>query len=106
QIKPSYLEDLEAGNYMELPAEVYVRGFLKSLSQLYRIKEEVLIDQFEKERGLEPLSVNLSAKREKLFALTPRTLVIGIRSLVALAALAYVGTQIRSVLVPPVLEVF
>ena len=104
QIRPSYLEDLEAGNYAKLPAEVYIRGFLKSLSETYHIKEQILIDQYEKERGLDPASVKLVSKKERWFVLTPKTLVIGARILVGLIALFYVVTEIRSVLIPPSLE--
>ena len=48
QIKPNYLELLEAGAYSKLPAEVYIRGFLKSLADFYHIKEQMLIDQMKK----------------------------------------------------------
>ena len=51
QIKPIYLENLEAGAFDKLPADVYIRGFLKNLSQLYHIEEQALIEQFEKEHG-------------------------------------------------------
>lgn len=105
QIKPLYLEMLEQGDYSKLPAEVYIRGFLKSLSQLYRIKEQILIDQYEKERGLEPVMINLKNRHEKLFALTPKTLIIAGSLLVGLAGLVYVGNEIRSVLAPPFLTV-
>jgi cytoskeletal protein RodZ len=96
QIKPSYLESLEAGDYAKLPAEVYIRGFLKSLSQLYHIKEQILTDQYEKERGLEPVAVAIVAKNQKLFAFTPRTIIIGVSALLGLAALLYIGNEIRS----------
>jgi hypothetical protein len=105
QIKPSYLEDLEQANYSKLPAEVYVRGFLKSLSQLYHIKEQILIDQYEKERGLESRPVEFKSRRENILALTPKTLVIAVSVLLALAAVLYVGNQIRSVLAVPFLEI-
>ena len=38
QIKPSYIEHLEIGEYHSLPADVYIRGFLKNFSTLYLIK--------------------------------------------------------------------
>ena len=105
QIKPAYLADLERGNYAQLPAEVYIRGFLKSLAQLYRIKEEILVDQYEKERGLEPAAIRLPRRPGWQVGLTPKTLVISISILVALGAVFYVVNQIRSVLAPPFLEV-
>ncbi|OGE82410.1 MAG: hypothetical protein A3B10_02960 [Candidatus Doudnabacteria bacterium RIFCSPLOWO2_01_FULL_44_21] len=105
QIKLSYLEDLEAGNYSKLPAEVYIRGFLKSLSQLYRIKEQILIDQYEKERGIEPITQKHKPKVRTESVLTPKTLIIGSSLLIGLVALLYVGNQVRSVLAPPFLEI-
>ncbi len=103
QIKPVYLEDLEAGAYSKLPADVYIRGFLKSLADFYRIKEQVLIDQYEKERGFEAVPL-VSKEKIVSMSLTPRTLIIGTSLLVALVAVVYVGFEIRSVLAPPYLS--
>jgi hypothetical protein len=103
QIKPSYIEQLEAGDYISLPADVYIRGFLKSLATFYHIKEQLLIDQYEKERGFEAPKPKDMALEQK-FSLTPKTLILGLSLLVGLGALGYVGNQIRSVLVPPYLS--
>src|SRR3989338_5971971 len=54
QIKESYLSALEENDYKDLPPEVYVKGFLKSLADLYHIRENILIEQYEKEHGFEP----------------------------------------------------
>src|SRR5260221_3811053 len=100
QIKPIYIEKLEVGAYASLPADVYIRGFLKNLAGLYHIREQVLIDQYEKERGFEaqtPSSIKISKFK---FSFTPKNLIIGISLFVALAALAYIVTEIKSVLAP------
>lgn len=104
QIKPSYVELLEAGNYAELPADVYVRGFLKSLSGFYHVKEQVLIDQYEKERGFVSSNVLPKKERGKWLTFTPKNLIILASSAVLLVAIGYVGNQIRSVLAPPYLS--
>src|SRR5258708_5208271 len=62
QVKENYLEQLEAGDYHKLPADVYNRGFLKSLADFYHIKEQILIDQYEKERGFD---VHAPAERKQ-----------------------------------------
>ncbi|OGE73992.1 MAG: hypothetical protein A3C49_04330 [Candidatus Doudnabacteria bacterium RIFCSPHIGHO2_02_FULL_42_25] len=105
QIKPNYLELLEAGAYSKLPAEVYIRGFLKSLADFYHIKEQMLIDQYEKERGenIQPIPISKMGKNSWL-SFTPRTLIVGSSLLVALIAIIYVGLEIRSVLAPPYLN--
>jgi cytoskeletal protein RodZ len=105
QIKPNYLELLEAGAYAQLPADVYIRGFLKSLANFYHIKEQILIDQYEKERGFESTQVSSKTLNSERFSLTPKTMIIGGSLLVALIAVIYVGDQIRSVLVPPYLSI-
>jgi hypothetical protein len=104
QIKPSYLQLLESGDYSSLPADVYIRGFLKSLSTFYKIKEQLLIDQYEKERGFEIAKPHLKKSRFKVL-FTPKTLVIGVSLLLGLLAIGYVTNQIRSVLAPPFLSV-
>ncbi len=103
-IKPLYLEQLEAGDYAKLPADVYVRGFLKSLASAYRIKEQLLIDQYEKERGIGSTKALATLKRPSvLYSFTPRTIIIGLSILGGLLAVWYVGNEIRSVLAPPYL---
>ena len=104
QIKPEYLEKLEAGDYNSLPGEVYTRGFLKSLANFYHIKEQILIDQYEKERGFETSHQPKNLEVKSRWSFTPRTLVVGISLLVLLLAIFYVGRQIRSVLAPPYLS--
>jgi cytoskeletal protein RodZ len=102
QIKPSYIDLLEQGNYQAMPADVYIRGFLKSLAQFYRIKEQILIDQYEKERGFE--TAKSGAKGIKFdLSLTPKTIILGLSLLVAVVALGYIANEIRSVLAPPYL---
>jgi hypothetical protein len=107
QIKPSYIELLEASNYQQLPADVYVRGFLKSLADFYHIKEQILIDQYEKERGFESVNNHGPEKKKAVdnwLSLNPRTLIVGGSLLVALLAVVYVAFEIRSVLAPPYLS--
>lgn len=106
QIKPAYLENLESGNFLVMPADVYVRGFLKKLANFYHIKEKILIDQYEKERGFESATRIHSTLDNNKWSLTPKTIIIGTSLLLAALALGYVVIQIRSVLVPPVLAVY
>ncbi len=106
QIKPEYLQHLEAGNFVRLPADVYVRGFLKNLAAFYHIKEKILIDQYEKERGFAPPSGSNTHPNGLKISLTPKNIIIGASLLVAILAIGYVGSQIRSVLAPPFLEIY
>lgn len=106
QIKPAFLVSLEAGSYEQLPAEVYVRGFLKKLAETYRIRESILVEQFEKEYGFEPKNFNKDKEKKIYLTLTPKILAGGISVLTVLAALFYIGLQIKSVVAAPKLEIF
>jgi cytoskeletal protein RodZ len=104
QIKPNYVELLEAGTYNKLPADVYIRGFLKSLADFYHIKERTLIDQYEKERGFDIHVPLTQFEKRKWLSFTPTTMIVGISLIVASVAAGYVFLQIRSVLAPPYLN--
>lgn len=53
KIQLEYLEFLEKGNYNSLPADVYVRGFLKSFADYLGINEDYLIKSFNKEKSIQ-----------------------------------------------------
>lgn len=105
QIKPKYLESLEAGDYDSLPSDVYIRGFIKSLARVYNLEEKVLIEQYEKEHGFTPKArptTNIQTKKQ--FNFTPKTIIVLVSLLLGVLAVGYVASQIRSVLAPPLLE--
>jgi len=52
KIQMKYLEFLEEGTYEKLPADVYVKGFLRSFAQQAGINENVLIKLYERERDI------------------------------------------------------
>ncbi|MBI2355950.1 MAG: DUF4115 domain-containing protein [Candidatus Doudnabacteria bacterium] len=111
QIKPSYIESLESGDWLQLPAEVYIKGFLKQLAELYRVREADLIDQFEKEHSFAQKSQTpdyshaSSSSGLKKIHINPKTLVIIVAAVLVLGVGTYISGQIRSVLAPPALEV-
>ena len=108
RIKQVYLEMLEQSDFSKLPADVYVKGFLKNLAGYYNLLDQDLVNQFEKERISEPRVIktekNKDAGKFKI-TLNPKIIIITASIVLFLGALIYVGTQIRSVLVPPFLEI-
>lgn len=52
KIQTKYLEYLEVGEYTKLPADVYVKGFLRSYAVFMGLNEVALIKQFEREKGI------------------------------------------------------
>jgi cytoskeletal protein RodZ len=105
QIKPVYLENLEAGVYDKLPADVYIRGFIKNLSQLYRVDEGEMIAQFEKEHGFAQAHTQRAMLHPQKVWFTPRMMIILASLLIFLAAFGYVASQVNSVLRPPKLAI-
>jgi len=53
KIQMEYLESLESGDYKTLPADVYVRGFIKSFAEYVGINDEYLIKSFNKEKSIQ-----------------------------------------------------
>ena len=64
RIKVDYLEDLEENNYEKLPPDVYVKGFIKSYSELVGFNPEKMIELFKKEKEIED-KVESRNKKEK-----------------------------------------
>jgi hypothetical protein len=103
QIKPKYLESLEKGKWDDLPSDVYIRGFIKSLARVYNLEEQTLIEQYEKEHGFTPKARPKIETKTKL-NFTPKTIIVLVSLFLGVLAVGYVANQIRSVLAPPVLE--
>ncbi len=108
-----FISYLEQGKYNLLPPEVYVIGFLKKISVIYKISSDDLIAQYKKEKGLLTVSIvesqDLIPRLKKYFTeltITPKNISI-ISALVLLVLfVGYVVVQIMSVNKTPKLEVY
>jgi cytoskeletal protein RodZ len=56
KIRLKYLEALESGDFAELPAEVYARGFLRNYASYLGLDADELVDQWRRETGERPAS--------------------------------------------------
>ena len=65
RIKVDYLEDLEENNYEKLPPDVYVKGFIKSYSELVGFNPEKMVELFKKEKEIEDKVENRDKKEKK-----------------------------------------
>jgi len=52
KITSDYLEKIEAGDYEQLPFDVYVKGFLRSYAKYLDLDTQKVVAQFEKEVGI------------------------------------------------------
>lgn len=108
KIQVKYLEYLEEGAYEKLPADVYVKGFLRNYSEFLGIDEKILIKLYEKERGIKNnLEKGKKAKKgnppaggEKInissFVVTPRVLAASAIVILVLGGFFYLYKEIGS----------
>ncbi|MFA9262750.1 MAG: helix-turn-helix domain-containing protein, partial [Undibacterium sp.] len=52
RIQAKYLEALENGAYEKLPAEVYIRGFLRSYARYLGLDDEAFLKLYDKEKNI------------------------------------------------------
>ncbi|MFZ2187021.1 MAG: helix-turn-helix domain-containing protein [Candidatus Moraniibacteriota bacterium] len=104
RIQVKYLEYLENGEYHKLPADVYVRGFLRSYARYLNIDEQAFIKLYERERHIqanlsqETLKKTFNVKHLDISSLviTPRSLVIAMIFLLVGGAFLYLFREFQT----------
>lgn len=101
KIRKIYLERLEEGNYSALPAEVYVKGFLRSYAQYLGIDPREVLKQYEKERGVQEniKKHNMPAPpaqkfRPPMITITPKMFTVALFGLMVAAGTFYFYKEI------------
>ncbi len=113
-ISIKFLNALESGNLKTLPADVYVYGFLRQLAQLYIIDQNILIEQYKKERGIESQIAKASqegasAISKKFFGklvITPKVLSFIFGAFFVVVTVLYIIWQVWSINKTPSLQIF
>jgi transcriptional regulator with XRE-family HTH domain len=116
-IQIAYLEYLEQGMFEKLPAEVYVRGFLRRYAEYLGVPDEPILRQYDRERGMSQ-SLSKDADKEDQnsmirgafqkipsILITPRRITVSLFLLMASAGFIYVYSEYRSFISEPVLIV-
>lgn len=112
RIQIKYLEYLEEGVYNKLPANVYVRGFLKSYAECLGVDDSMLIRMYEKEceikKNLEKRDLPGNLLRKKTsslsgdninissFVLTPRIMTVAMIIIAVFGGFFYLYREIGS----------
>ena len=104
KIQAGYLERLEEGSYDKLPADVYVKGFLRSYAEFLGVDEDILIKLYEKEKGIKrnlEKQKNTGSPKLKMetinissFVFTPKKLAIAFAFLFVVSAFVYLYREI------------
>lgn len=113
RIQVKYLEFLETGDYEKLPADVYVRGFLRSYARYLNIDEQALVKLYERERNIKEnldrennaQSSHKSSFAPLSFVVTSRSLVVGGIFLLVFGAFFYLYQEFKSFAAEPQLIV-
>lgn len=108
KIQLEYLEYLESGDYGKLPADVYVRGFLKSYADYLGINDEYLIKSFNKEKSIQE---NIKGGSQEIkyaqkinlnkFSVTPKLIYIFFISLFFLVLAFYLYKNLNNFVANP-----
>lgn len=109
-VQPKYLRFLEEGRFRDLPAEVYVKGFLRSLANIYHVDAEDLLRQYAHEQEISKnlefeSKITMTRFSAPKFIFSPKTLTIGGLVLLGLMSLTYLYFQVSSLGRPPKLEI-
>lgn len=114
-IRKEHLESLENGDYSKLPADVYVRGFLRSYAGFLGVDPGALIRLYERERSIAKhlgketevsSSVpNQNPKRFSLFVVTPAMMIGTVVALVFSGIVWYLYGEYRVFVSEPYLVI-
>ncbi len=108
-VSAKLLENLETGNFNQMPEQVYVLGFLRKLARLYKINEIDIVRQFKKEAGFHQTPTNDSPKIwRKLvgWAWLPGRWWISFGLGAFLLVVGVVGYQVAAIAMVPDLEIY
>lgn len=108
RIQVKYLEYLEEGEYAKLPADVYVKGFLRSYALYLGMSEQSLIKQYEREKGIQKNIKKIDSEQPKKkpesyssFVITPKIIVVSSIALIIFSAFFYLYKQVNSFVSTP-----
>lgn len=107
RVRKKYLEALEQGDYLALPADVYALGFLSKYAEFLRLPKDQVLQDFRREKGtigqpVIPIRSKISLNK---FFLTPRLVSFLIGGLIVLALVGYIFYSVKHFTTAPNLEI-
>ena len=108
RIQAKYLEYRERGEYDQRPAEVYVRGFVKSYARHLGLDDDAFLKLYDRERGIRQNLGQEKRVRELIrypamntWIITPRTVFIVLLVLILSGTVFYLFSEFRSFVAEP-----
>ncbi|MEI6650168.1 MAG: helix-turn-helix domain-containing protein [Candidatus Moraniibacteriota bacterium] len=112
KIQVKYLEAIENGEYDKLPAEVYVRGFLRSYAGYLGVPEDVILRLYERERNIQKNLGRVDTFRFEpaapirfFLSVSPKSIAVAAGFLVAIGFFVYLSLELRSFVSEPRLSI-
>lgn len=112
KIQVRYLEYLEGGRYDKLPADVYVKGFLRHYAQFFDLAPDAFIRLYERERGIhQNITQGKSTEdvyRRRLFphlVITPKILVACGITVLIIGGVVYLYREFNAFAAAPLLVI-
>ncbi len=108
KIQTKYLQYFEENEYMKLPADVYVKGFLRSYGLYMGVSEASLIKQFEREKDIHK-NIKKIVDEDKvkkpinfsIFVITPKMIIMGTILLAVFSSFVYLYLQVNNFISTP-----
>jgi len=101
-VQVKYLEYLENGEYLKLPAQVYVKGFLKNYAVFMGVSAQSLLKQYEREQKIQQhIKKDEVEKREmrpikvSSFVITPKIMIISASVIFVFSGFFYLYKQVN-----------
>jgi cytoskeletal protein RodZ len=102
KVQLKYLESLENGDFESLPADVYVKGFLKNYADFLGVDSKYFVRLFEKEKGIKKnLEKDKTKKEEKIkplkissFSFTPQKIIFVLSFLAVVLVVFFIYKEV------------
>ncbi len=112
-VQARYIEQIEEGDYNNLPADVYVRGFLKKYAEYLKLPVDEIVNFYQKEKQItssieDAENVNKIGVKQKLvdrIFITPKLISLFIFSVIVVGVMGYFIYEIGFLISPPALVI-
>ncbi len=108
KVRRKFLEALEEGDYVSLPADVYAMGFLAKYAEFLGAPKEELLQDFRRERGTSSARRVFAPQgdlKEKRLILTPKLTLVAVIIIVFIGVIGYIFYSVKNFTSPPNLEI-
>jgi len=104
-----YLKALEEGNYNLLPGEVYVKQFIKKLSDFFKLNQQFLIKIYQEEKQNQDLLIKVASSIPKNYLrknfFDPKMINRIVIGCLIIIFIGYIAWEVKNIFTPPVLTI-